>query len=241
MRTVTRGILALLALALIGLVGCSDDKSTSPDNNNGSGSVDLSSATIAVPPAMAAAAGSNSGAAQAQSYLQLLNSFSSFTAYLQPPASAAAKMTANGVYTWTDGGLTIKLTIQDTGSEIYWDVVLNGTEGQNTYTDFTLLDGYREKTVSSGMLNLYAPDKQNNPVAYWSWSTDPEGVFTSSYFMLSENVVINASVQVSGAGSVAYYVSNKVSFGANWNADGSGTFATYDSNGAETGSGSWPA
>jgi hypothetical protein len=235
-----RGPLGTLLLLAIVFAGCSGDDSSSPQNTP-SGAVDLSSLTVGVPPAMAAAASSNQGAAQAQTYLQLLNSFSIYMRYLQPPKATPTKLMANGVHTWTDGELTITLTVQDVGAEIVWTVTVDGSDGGQTYSDFLLLDGYREKGVNSGNFNLYSPTLTGSPVAYWTWSTDPDGVFTSAHHDLAWSVDVYATVQVSGGGSVAYYANNIVGFSSDWNPDGSGTYTIYDGSGTQVDSGSWSA
>ncbi len=244
MRISIKRLIALFSLLAVILGGCSSDDSNPTDSPNGGGAtVDLSTVTIDIPPAMASAASANpsGGAAQAQLYLQMLNSFTAFTGFLQPPSAKAAKVAADGVYTWTQGGLSITLTVQDTGSEIYWEVKVNGSDGEQTYADFVLLDGYREKTVNSGMLNLYDPMTENGPATYWSWSTDPDGVFSVNHFGLNSNVHVFATVQVNGSGSVSYYLDNVMRFGSNWNTDGSGEFTIYDASGSMIDTGAWPA
>jgi len=242
MRISTKFLLLLLSLTVLVFAGCSgDDDNPTGSNNNGGDGVNLSSVAIDIPAAMAAAAGSNTGAATAQAYLQLLNSFSAYNAFLMPPSSTPAKIAADVVHTWTDGNLTVTLTIQDTGSEIAWEVKVDGNDGEANYSDFVLLDGYQEKDVASGMLSVYEPTKQNNPVAYWSWSTDPEGMFSSTFHDLAGNSMINASVTPAGSGSLTFTDGDVLSFSANWIPSGAGSYQIYDSGGSLVDSGTWPA
>ncbi len=242
MRTSTKFLLLMLSLTILLFAGCSsDDDNPTGSNNTGGSGVNLSSVAIDIPAAMTAAAGSNSGAAQAQAHLQMLNSFSTFSAFLMPPSSSPAKIAADVVHTWTDGNLTVTLTIQDTGPEIAWEVMVDGSDGQTNYSNFVLLDGYQEKDLASGMLNLYEPTKQSSPVAYWSWSTDPEGVFSSSFFDLAGNAMINATVTPAGSGSLTFTEGDVLSFSANWIPSGAGSYQVYDSGGSLVDSGTWPA
>lgn len=242
MRTARNGVLLfLLSLVTMFVIGCSDDDNDSPTGgNNAGGAVDLSSATIDIPPAMATAASSNTGAAQAQGYLQMLNSFSAYSSFMTAPAAKIAEVN-DGVYTWTSGGLSITMTIVDQGSEITWDVVVNGSDGQTTYENFTLIDGYQEKDGSSGNLSIYAPSYPSAASAFWTWGTSPTGVFTSSYYDNLSGVNVDATVNTDGSGSVYYYAGQTIQFGSTWNTDGSGSYTIYDGSGQQIDSGSWPS
>jgi hypothetical protein len=109
--------------------------------------------------------------------------------YLQPPKTSPTKLMAGGVHTRTDGELTITLTVQDVGAEIIWTVTVVGSDGGQTYSDFLLLDGYREKGVNSGNFNLYSPTFTGSPVAYYAnnivgfssdWNPDGSGTQVDS-------------------------------------------------------------
>jgi len=137
----------------------------------------MSIGSVSVPTAMEQS--ENPMAQMAVGFVAMANAFSSYGAYLTPPGGKAA---ADGdgppwEYTWSEGGLTITMTITEVGTEYHWDIVLDGTDGTYTYTDWLVIHAEQAQDGSSGLMIVYEP-VTTNILAQWSWSTDLSGVYT---------------------------------------------------------------
>ncbi len=229
---------ALLALFAMGC-GDDDDSGTGPDNGNGSVPINLSSAAIQLPQGVSdAASAGNIGAQQTQLYTQLLNTFTAYSFFYVPPATAA-KITQGGSYSWSAEGVTVTMTWTENETQYMWNVVVDGNDGQTEYDNFTLLEGVQSKGDPEGSLDIYDPDTPGGPVFFWNWITSQSGVFTSTFTDPTGNETVTASVNPDGSGTLEYVDNGVTRFESTWTSAGSGTWTSYDSGGQQDGTGSW--
>lgn len=233
-----------LLLSLLAM-GCSSDdgenNATGPGGGGGTKQIDLSSATVAVPPAMQTAAnGGNAGAAQAVATIQQLNLIASYGMYFTPPARKLAGLASpHEIYSWSVGGLSIILEVNQESSVFTWAVTLNGTDGETTYDNHIFIRGYRENDNASGNMSVYDPADPGSALLFWTWGVNPNNVFAMTLYAYDENAEITSSINPNGSGSVSQSVGGVLSFNATWNSDGSGSYTIYDGSGDPADSGTW--
>lgn len=235
----------IVGVCLIGLVGCSDDDNPT-GTGNGAEAPEFSIINVSVPDAMVQS--SDPMAQLAVSYVSLANSISTWTGFFTPPAGAAKLVAPAGVadgpwvYTWSEEGLTVTLTITESSQNYMWSVVFDGTDGETTYDNFTFIDAAASKDGSSGSLVIYDPMTES-PALDWTWSETSSGVYNflmTSYD--SEGFQIALTVNADKSGTLEFRMSDGSSFeplfGSEWQSDGSGDWWNY-ADGEITDSGSW--
>jgi len=149
-------------------------------------------------------------------------------------------------YDWTEGDLTIHLTITECEEADYdyeWTVVLDGSDGEYTYDNWTYIYAKTTNDNSSGHVTVYK-QVTDEVCAVVTWDTDESGVFTMTIEdFYDTQTKIELTSNPDGSGEVDYYEqiegSYVIQFRAEWEADGSGQWWTYDENGNVENSGSW--
>jgi hypothetical protein len=239
---------AVVAFALA-LAGCSDDDNPTGSGNggNGDGPPEFTVSQVSVPEAMRQS--NDPFAILTVSYVNLANSFSNWFGYFTPPASAKIARpaaTQDGppwAYNYTQGGLTVTLTIDVEGDNYTWDVVADGTDGSTTYDNFHWLHGERSMDEKSGSIVAYDPDV-TGPVAEWDWSFSPTDVY--SFLMTAydefENIQIDLTVNPDASGQLESRSGSGneylPEFTSQWQSSGAGMWQQY-SEGEVVDSGSW--
>ncbi|MBS3766892.1 MAG: hypothetical protein KGY75_02035, partial [Candidatus Cloacimonetes bacterium] len=141
-------------------------------------------------------------------------------------------------YDWTEGDLTIHLTITECEEADYdyeWTVVLDGSDGEYTYDNWTYIYAKTSNNNSSGHVTIYE-QVTDEVCAIVTWNTDESGVFTMTIEDFhGTQTKIELTSNPDGSGEVDYYEqiegSYVIQFRAEWEADGSGQWWTYDENG----------
>lgn len=241
-----RVLVISLATCLVVLFsfGCSSDDSTSSNNGNGTGDgtglPDFSNMVVTIPAAMQSAANTNAGAANAVGLITMANTFSAYAFWMVPGGTQKTVATqAGSPYTWTVGDLTITMTVTEIDSDIHWTVTLDGTDGQETYTNFVLMSGQSESDGSSGSLSLFAPQSGNQEVFSWSWQTSQSGIFSIDYFIPDGGIAVTVEINPDGTGAVIHRVVTNTVYTATWISNGSGAYSYYDAQGTVIDSGTW--
>ena len=226
---------AMLALFAMGC-GDDDDNGTGP-SGGGNVPIDLSQATIQVPQGVNDAAGAgNIGAQQTVSYVAVLNSFSVWSAFYTPPP---AKIAQSDSYSWTYEGITVTMQWTESETAVSWSVTVDGSDGESTYDNFVLLEGYQAKGDVEGDMSVYDPSNPGPAFLQWSWNTDPSDVFSVLMSNILDDIDISGSVNPDGSGTLSYSDGGTTRFTSSWTAAGTGTWATFDFNGDPQDSGSW--
>ena len=244
MRTTLRlrGELLILLLGALLLAGCSSSSDKNPTGNNTGSSLgpNLSSVGIQTPTPMqtAATADPTGGAATGVGHLATLNGFKSYASWwTRPTARAAAAL--DTIISWQDGSLSILVQISDAGSVYTWSVILNGSKGGKTYSDFLFIDGFQELGGDIGQMQVYDAATPGSVLEFWTWSKTPEGALNMNYHNLQTDESIFGLGNPDGSGSVSHNVGAGLTFGANWAADGSGNYTIFDGGGGVLSSGTW--
>lgn len=143
------------------------------------------------------------------------------------------------VWSYTYDQLTVTLEAKyDMDGSVEWTVTLNGTDGKNTYNNWTAIKGTTSADGNSGSFEIFK--KNSTDIEYrYSWSIDSSGNKTVIFEDLEDGDKYVAVNNVDGSGSLTEYENGVKSFEVLWNADGSGSWAEYDANGNVVDSGSW--
>lgn len=197
------------ALAFMSIIaGC--DTATDADSNT---PPKLAAIAISVP----AANFSDTCNAPAYSYASLAQSMVQYAAlYAQLPGGT----NNNGVWTWTmtDNGITVTITARKLSDGTYeWRTVLNGTDGTDTYANWTAFLATTSADGKSGSLTIYddSPTPSTTVDVVITWSTDANNVATIEFESV-EDLMKFILVTNGTTGDVRTY--NKV--GGAWVADG---------------------
>lgn len=168
-----RRLLPLLAvLALAFAVGCSDDDDPAGPGGGGDETpafvgpeayeVPNSMVTSAIPDAQLAVG-----------YATQVNLVSTYGAFLNSPAKAAADGPP-WVDTFTYGGFTVELTVDEDGDDWTYEARLSGTVGEESYADDLIYRARQAKTGGDGYLDFLDPTTG-------SWTSyDDQGAETDS-------------------------------------------------------------
>lgn len=177
----------------------------------------------------------------------MMNTYSSF---LQPPEKA--KVSSPGsyyekegpwTYSWSENNLTITLTINESEDDYEWTVVLDGTDGEYNYDNWTYIYATTSQNNSNGHIKVYK-QVTDNVGAEVIWSTDDAGVFNMTIEQFYDTQTKSELISnPDGSGEVNHYEymegSYVIQFKAEWQTDGSGEWWIYDDNGEVENSGSW--
>lgn len=238
---VTRWILILLAIfAMAVATGCSKDSST----NGGTPSDDPpefegTSNPITVPTGMANSSDPN--AALANAYIGMANGITGHGAWFTPPTRAAADDGPPWEYSWSEGGLTVTLIINETAEMYIWEVYLDGTLDQEVFDNYLFYSAWSTIDGSCGGLTFYAYDGQGE--MSWEWCTDEFGVYTMTMTFTDsmDTIIIDILVNPDGSGEITYDVNGVTVFMVVWDALGNGEWWTWDASGTPTGNDTWDA
>jgi hypothetical protein len=240
----------VMALAVVGaLAGCSDNNNPAGpgDGGNGDQPPEFTLQQVSVPDAMRQS--NDPYAIVTVSYVGLANSFSSWFGYFTPPSSAKIARptgTQDGppwVYTYSQGGVSVTLTIDEEGDHYTWDVVANGNDGETTYDNFHYLHGERAMDESNGSIVLNDPESLST-AAEWEWSLSSSNVysFLMTAYDVTEDLQIDLVANPDQSGQLEYRTGTNneyvPEFGSQWQSSGAGTWQEY-SDGEVVDSGSW--
>ena len=230
-------LLALMALTLVS--ACSDDSSPTGTTPTGPPEFTGNDNTITVPPGMANSSDPN--AALANAYIGMANAISGHGAMFTPPTRATETDGPPWEYTWSEGGLTVTLIINETDTMYTWDVYIDGTIDTEVFDNYLFYSAWASIDGSCGGLTFYAYD--GSGMMEWEWCTDALGVFTMtmSFTDGSDTLAIDLLVNPDGSGEISYVINGVTVFEVIWDALGNGEWWTWDESGTPTGSGTWSA
>ncbi|EHO41282.1 hypothetical protein Calab_1664 [Caldithrix abyssi DSM 13497] len=229
-----------LFLVLIGglvLFSCSEDKKDDGTNATDTPPEGVSITEIEVPPALLQS--TNQYAQMAVGTINFVNSFKGYVGFFNP--NVGLQSDTDGppwVYTWSDGGLTITLTITIEDNQYHWVLTFNGTDGEMQYNNFVMYEAWQNLDGTYGKLVVYDPEYQNIS-SEWTWVQDDQGVITVTFINHYDQSKIIVTQNQDLSGTLEVYENNILTMKISWNADGSGNWWTYDDDGTLTGSGSW--
>ena len=220
-----------------------DDNPTDPGNGDGS-TPDLQVKQITPPQKMQDAANNgNPGAAQAVAYISLANSLPTYADLLEPPEGSGKVSATNAPaeeWTWTEGGASMTLTLNETETTYSWTLTIDGTYSGETYSNQVVMEANGSKNGSNGQLYFYSPDAAS-PVLSFDWETLADG----TYHLVIESAQGSASTTSElyaysdDSGSLDINMSGGGSWDIDWASDGSGTWAQYDEQGGLVDQGTW--
>ncbi len=232
-------ITATIVAMLIGLTGCSDDKSSNPA---GPGTTQN---TAAIP--QITFKGPNTTSTDPYA-MWAKTSATTFNAILAPStvfASLPAQQNGNtSTWTYTVGGATYTFTgIKQSDGSYVWTYVVNGTSGTTTYNNFKGLEGTSSADGKSGSWAFYELN-QTTKVSDLAYTTNASNVLTGTWITYESNGTISSKMILvnnpDGSGSLEIYDDGlHMNYKSVWIANGSGTWYTYDSSGVQTETGTW--
>lgn len=227
----------LIFTAALFIGGCSSSDDDGPSGPSGDNPPEMggTGVNITVPAGMA---NSQDPHAQiANGYIQMANSISDHGGFFTPPSGIRAAA-ESWEYSWSEGGLTVTLIIEETSNMYTWDVYLDGSDGYYTYDNAHMYHAWEYIDGSCGGLEFYSLDEYMGELE-WTWCTDSAGVFTmtmTTYYEL-ESFEIELVVYPDGSGDLSYTFDGILELYIEWNADGSGSWWTYN----PADSGNWDA
>ncbi|NOX88735.1 MAG: hypothetical protein GXO77_06895 [Calditrichaeota bacterium] len=234
-------LFAIIIVLSLGIFACSSDKNNPVDQQE-EPPQGLEISQVEAPAKM-----QNSTDPQANltvTYLNLLNSFQTYTNLLTPQGQTRkvgdAAGTTDGppwVYSWTNGTLKITLTINIEDRQYHWKVVYDGSLGEINFDNFVFIEAWSALDGKSGSL-VVNDNKTGSKVLEWNWQKDDEDTVTMTFWGYLSDVKIIATQKADLSGSLEYYEGSQLTFKATWTSDGSGSWWVYD-NGTVSDSGTW--
>jgi hypothetical protein len=161
MKTNLLKSVCVLFLVLVAVSGCKKDDET-PSNSYQAPSLATNIKVVEVPSKLSSS--SDAHAQIAAGYMNMANAFSAYTAYFTVPSNAVQSKTKSSgtVYSWSYGGVTVKLTYNDDGINRNWAWYLN---------DIKYLDCQESILGKSGSFNVYDIEHPTiGAVLVYNWS-----------------------------------------------------------------------
>ena len=223
-------VVSLIAVMLIS--ACSDSSTSSTSSDPPGDAMQLPAFETAISP--------NHPDFNASSVNAVVNSLGLYFLFINAYANIGdLNWDQNGnswTYSQTSNGLTISITITESGDSYIITMPMSGTIDGDTI-DADIAKATYKKDGSSGEWHLFAYDE--NP-AYeifgYSWIVAPNGTLSATGTVYSESSVVELIYQVtintdkSGTYTMKDGNSQLIQEAA-WNADGSGSLTIYDSQG----------
>lgn len=137
----------LIFAAALFIGGCSSSDDDGPSGPSGDNPPEMggSDINITIPDGMANS--QDPMALLAVTYIQMANSISTYGGWFDPPNGIRAAA-ESWEYTWTEGGLTVTLIIEETSSMYTWDVYVDGSDGYYTYDNWHMYHAWQGKATS---------------------------------------------------------------------------------------------
>ena len=241
-----KAVLLLTSLLFISLIiCCSDDGgSTGPEETG----PEWQAETITIPDKMEESA--DPMVQNAVAYLNLANAIGNYTAFLTPPDKSNSfendfysKEDSSWTYNWSNQELDITLLVTKVGDIYEWTVILNGTDGEYNYDNWTFIEAETQNDNNTGNMVVYQPVTTTVLMEFY-WNTDNQDVYHITYETYgAEQVKIEIHQYPDGSGEVKFYQFDDADYvmryKATWNPDGSGQWWTYNENGLLVDTGSW--
>jgi len=235
---------SLSVLLIVGLLffSCSSDKKDSGTNQEEQPPQGVTIEPVQLPASMVQS--SDEHAQLVVAYVNLLNVFQYWTNSLIPRGqvkkSPALEATTDGppwVYTWTEQGLTVTLTITIENNQYHWVLTYSGSYEGTQYTNVKVVEAWQNMDGTSGSITLYDPETQSK-AADWTWQKDDQGTVTIHFISYDDQTEIILVQKADLSGSIEVKENSVLVFKATWNGDGTGQWWTYE-NGSVSGSGTW--
>ena len=213
------------------IISCSDDDSN-PTGPEGNQAKELSLKEIQPPAAMQQS--SNPHAQAAVMWLNLANSFKSYSAFYTPQDNLNKLFKTNDEWTstWMVDALQITMDYFEDALSYGWQIFLNGTDGEFTYADWLYMEAEQNIDDSYGQLKVYKP-VTTEVAMQWDWSTAASsGIYYFNLFILdntSEKLEIVSNPDNSG--EISYYSDQILQTKISWTNAGTGYFWEYDESG----------
>ncbi|MCK4547569.1 MAG: hypothetical protein KAW17_09030 [Candidatus Eisenbacteria sp.] len=232
--------IGLLVLSLA--VGCGEDD----ESSTGPGPVqapEMGIAEITVPDGLQSV--QDPMAQQALQYITAANRFGNWDSFFSPDKKGAGTAFRDGppwTETWTEDDLTITITITEDATKYYWEIVLDGTDGEYDYDEFLFIESWQTKDGKNGEMVIYDPETEEE-IFKWAWATAADGTYTFEMYDFESGEKVVITIDPDGSGTMSFYSYDGAEwillFSFTWDADGNGSWAEYDEAGTETDSGDW--
>jgi hypothetical protein len=222
--------LVSVIFCFIFLIGCKEE-STSPKSEPPS----IPTVTFSGPTA------NETHAQTANSYAESMTGLlSAGTAFAYLPASQNGNVTSWSI---SAAGFTQTFSCTKQGDGSYsWSYVLNGSDGFQTYSNWTMWTGTTSADGKSGSWIFYEFG-QASKVQDLVYSTDGNGVMTGTWQMYNTSGAVTGKFIIinrpDGSGEFdRYFDGTRLDLKVTWTSNGTGTWTTYAS-GTQTGNGTF--
>lgn len=248
MKIVKNILLAFIAIGLI--TACSKDEEAKPEQElkEASFGFDAEDPPIEVPTALETS--DNEQAQQIATYLNSINSITTYTSYFNAPDDAevsntpintgtsGGRMSATQenvvVYTWTytqgDESVTYAYQVSEDNQFYYFEYFIK----YNDDPYLSLIKGAESKAdLKEGYLEWFSDYGSDEYLLRYEWTENADGSFVFNYYASSYTIELN--IAADGSGTIDYYESGNLFANYTWNAAGTeGSYTTYDSEGNAT-------
>ena len=232
MKTNFLKILSVLFLALFIVTGCKKDKDNTPSVQYQAPSFASNYQVVEVPTQLTSS--EDVYAQMAGGYMAMANAFASYSGYFNVPSNAVQSVTKSSgvIYTWSYGGITVKLTFDEDATFRYWVWYINGAK---------YMDCKESKLADSGSFNVYDIDNGGAAVLVYNWSKTGSAVDVTLKLIGSDSIFFKIHTSLDGkSGTFDLYEGSSESgihiLNVTWNITGGTWWINLD---GETYSGSW--
>ena len=234
MKTLKFLFLFTAIFSMVLVTSCQKDKETEPEPTPTS-VPDYHIKTVELPEAMVNS--NDLGAQTAMTYVNMVNGLSGFGAMMIPPSKSTDAMhykDGTEVYTWeiNEEGIhcTFTLKITETSDMYKWELIINGTMDNISYSNFVYIYAEEKKDGSWGEITIYNPEQQGNSILFLlTWHNSDGSMYLD--LEIPETFLIKLVTHEDQSGSVEMsdWENNQwvLSFKAQWDASGHGQWWDY--------------
>lgn len=175
------------------------------------------------------------------SYVDMANNLSAYSAYFNVPAGATEVSTKSSstssikTYTYSYGTWIIYYVLEETSDKYIWTIYY--TYAAEGITKGKYLSAEQSKDGKIGSLIWYNPS-ENVEVGRYVWQTLVDGTF--NFKVIYAGLLIELNVKSDKSGTLDYTYNEALLYHFQWAIDGSGSWILY-SGGVEYQSGTWTA
>ncbi len=130
------------------------------------------------------------------------------------------------------------LAEKNSDGSVDWQVTVNGSDNNVTYTNWVALKGVAELDGNTGVWSIYS-ENSTTKSAEFTWVVDGNNNKNGTLELFATNQIYELLNNSDKSGSLVLKENNVKVYEAQWNTDGTGTWTSWDAQGNQTDTGNW--